>query len=96
MTYEISITAEIHAAGVEPIYYVSVIPPGELSAPTVKINEPDLEKILQEVLPSSSGSDVREHLKRAYSVDGDRIEIPELSEMHVQMLRGLQHRTVGR
>jgi len=33
MTYEINITAETQAVSVEPLYVVSVIPPGELSAP---------------------------------------------------------------
>ena len=95
MTYEISITAEIQAVGVEPLYDVSVIPPGELSAPVAKIPEHDLQAILQEVLSTSSAAEVREHMNKAYSVDGDRIEIPNLSEAHIKMLRGLQERAVG-
>jgi len=96
MTYEINITAETQAVSVEPLYVVSVIPPGELSAPTVKIHEHDLQAILQEVLSPSSVTEVREHLNKAYSLDGDRIEIPNLSEAHIKMLRGLQQRAVGR
>jgi hypothetical protein len=66
MTYEINITAENQVVGVEPLYVVSVIPPGELSAPTAKINEHDLQAILQEVLSPSSSTEVREHLNKAY------------------------------
>ena len=95
MTYEISITAETQAVGVEPLYLVSVIPPGEMSAPTAKINEHDLQAILQEVLSPSTATVVREHLNKAYSIDGDRIEIPTLSDAHVKMLRGLQQRAAG-
>jgi hypothetical protein len=96
MTYEINITAETQAVGSEPLYLVSVIPPGELSAPSVKINEHDLQAILQEVLSPSSATTVREHLNKAYSVDGDTIEIPNLSEAHIKMLRGSQQRAAGR
>ena len=96
MTYEISITAETQAVGVEPLYVVSVIPPGEMSAPTAKIHEHDLQAILQEVLSPSPAAVVREHLNKAYSVDGDRIELPSLSDAHIKMLRGLQQRAAGR
>jgi hypothetical protein len=96
MTYEINITAETQVVGVEPLYVVSVIPPGELSAPTAKINERDLQAILQEVLSPSSSTVVREHLNKAYSIDGDRIEISNLSEAHIIMLRGSQQRAAGR
>jgi hypothetical protein len=95
MTYEINITAENQVVGVEPLYVVSVIPPGELSAPTAKINEHDLQAILQEVLSPSSSTEVREHLNKAYSLDGDRIEIPNLSEAHIKMLRGSQQSAAG-
>ena len=90
MTYEISITAETQAAGAEPLFVVSVVPPGEMSAPTAKIKQMDLQAILEEILPASSTSTVREHLNRAYGPDGDRIEIPTLSEAQVNQLRGLQ------
>jgi hypothetical protein len=90
MTYEISIAAQTQAAGAEPMFVVSVVPPGELSAPTAKIKQDDLQAILEEILPGSSTSAVREHLNRAYGPDGDRIEIPSLSEAQVKMLRGLQ------
>lgn len=96
MTYEINITAETQAVGVEPLYVVSVIPPGDLSAPSAKINEHDLQAILQEILSPSSATIVREHLRKAYNPDGDRIEIPNLSEAHIKMLRGLQQQAVGR
>lgn len=96
MTYEINITAETQAVGVEPLYDVSVIPPGELSAPIAKIYEHDLLAILQEVLSPSSATEVREHLYKAYSIDGDRIEIPNLSDEHIKMLRGLQQKAAGR
>jgi len=93
--YEISITAVTQAADTEPVFLVSVIPPGELSAPTAKIKEHDLQAILEEVLLPSSSAGVREHLMKAYSVDGDRIEIPTLSDAHIKMLRGLQQRAAG-
>ena len=93
--YEISITAVTQAAGSEPVYLVSVIPPGELSAPTAKIKEGDLQAILEDVLLPSSSAVVRDHLKKAYSVDGDRIEIPTLSDAHISILRGLQQRAAG-
>jgi hypothetical protein len=96
MTYQINITAETQAVGVEPQYVVAVIPPGALSAPTAKINEHELQAILQEVLSTSSVTEVREHLKNAYSADGDRFEMPTLSEAHINMLRGLQQRAAGR
>jgi hypothetical protein len=96
MMYEINITAQTQAVGVEPSYLVSVIPPGDVSAPTAKINEHDLQAILQEVLSPSSASAVREHLNKAYDPDGDRIEISNLSEAHIKMLRGLQQKTAGR
>src|ERR1700722_8259988 len=95
MMYEISITAVTQAAGSEPVYLVSVIPPGELSAPTAKINESDLRTILEEVLRPSSSAVVREHLKKAFSVDGDGIGVPTLSDAHIKMLRGLQKRAAG-
>jgi len=50
----------------------------------VKIHEHDLQAILQEVLSPSSATEVREHLIKAYSVDGDRIEISNLSEAHIK------------
>lgn len=96
MMYEINITAETQAVGVEPSYVVSVIPPGELSAPSAKFSEHDLQAKLEEVLAPSSATIVREHLRKAYSPDGDRIEIPNLSEAHIRMLRGLQQSAVGR
>lgn len=96
MMYEINITAETRAVGVEPSYIVSVIPPGDLSAPSAKINEHDLQAILQEILSPSSSTIVREHLRKAYSPDGDRIEIPNLSEAQIKTLRGLQQKAVGR
>jgi hypothetical protein len=54
-----------------------------------------LQAILEEVLRPSSSAVVREHLKKAYSVDGDRIGIPTLSDAHIKMLRGLQKRAAG-
>ena len=65
MMYEISITAETGAVGVEPLYVVSVIPPGELSGPPAKIKEHDLQAILQEVLSPASATVVRDHLNKA-------------------------------
>ena len=96
MMYEISIMVVTQAVGAEPLYLVSVIPPGDLSVPTAKINEHDLQAILEEVLSPSSPAVVPEHLNKAYSVDGDRIEIPSLSDEHIKMLRGSQRRASGR
>lgn len=96
MMYEINISAETQAVGVGPSYLVSVIRPGDVSAPATKINEHDLQEILQEILSPSSVTVVREHLKKAYGPDGDRIEIPSLSEAQIKMLRGSQQKAVGR
>ena len=96
MTYEISITSVTQPAGAEPLYAVSVIPPGEMSAPTAKMHERELVPVLEEVLSPSSPNQIREHLKKAYSVDGDRIEIPSLSDAHIKQLRGLGQKTAAR
>ena len=72
------------------------MPPGISSAPTASINEHNLEVILYEILATSSAAVVREHLRKAHARDGDLIELPQLSEQHFNMLRGLPPRAVGR
>jgi ABC-type taurine transport system substrate-binding protein len=93
--YQIQIVAEVQSVGADPLYKVAVVPPGSLSAPATVFNEHNLQAILHEVLSTSSPTVVREHLNKAYNLDGDLIEIPALSKTHFNMLRGLRPRAAG-
>jgi hypothetical protein len=96
MMYRIPITAEPQELGADPVYRIAVMLPGQTSAPTATINEHNLQVVLHEILSTTSAAVVREHLSKAHTRDGDLIELPQLSEQHLNVLRGLPPAAVGR
>jgi hypothetical protein len=94
--YRIYITAEPQLLGADASYRVAVMLPGQSSAPTATVNEHNLLVVLDEILPAASAAELSECVSRAHGSDGALVEIPSLSEQHVNMLRRLPPKAVGR
>jgi hypothetical protein len=91
--YKIHITAAKQEIGAAPFFAVTVLLPGQSSGLIAHIGEHNLRVILNEIVAPDS---VDAHLKKAHAPEGDIINLPQLSEPHFNMLRGLPPKAVGR